>query len=448
MLGILKKKKIIISLVVIVLVIAGIVFWRIKKGNNPSDQYLTEQVQKMDLSQTVSATGDLKSKSEIMLNFENSGRVGKINVKVGDEVGEGETLANISSDILSKQLEKAQSALDKAVAEAGSSDYRIKELEQTVDNAEDYLDETKDLEDQKIIAAQQAYEDASDYYDEAVDYYDLIVDASGANSAEAQYAKLTMKTAETNKHNAEEALETTRKAKDLAEVSAENAVNSAKKSLKTAESQYATDSKNATVEAARADYDIALANLEKSSLKAPVSGTITEINYDTGEVLGSSSVGATSFGKMISKDFVLEALISESDISKVSLGQIAELSFDALSFDETIEAEIIEVEPAATVIQDVVYYRTKLKINKNDPRLKEGMSADVDILVDEAKGVLAVSQSSVDYEKAKTFVRVIDENGNIERRQVQAGLEGDSGMVEIKSGLQEGETVVISEKKN
>jgi len=440
-----KKKKIITGLV-IAIIIASFIVWRFQTDEDVNEKYLIEEVQVENISQTVSATGDLKSESEVVLNFENSGRVGVVKVEIGDEIGDGEVLANLSSDVLTKQLEKAEIALNKAVADAGSSDDTIRELEQAVDNAEDYLSEVDDLEDQKVLAAQQAYEDASDYYNEAVEYYDLNVTASGEGSVAVQSAKLTMRSAETSKNSADQAIETVNKAKDLAKVSAENLLSSAKKSLKTAKSQYAERSRDAVVEAARADYDIAVANLEKSSLKAPVNGMIAEINYEEGEVLGSSSVGVTSFGKMISKDFILEAMISESDISKVQIDQIAELSFDALSFDETIEAQVIEINPAATIIQDVVYYKAKLKLNKIDSRLKEGMSADVDILIDNRESVLTIPQSAVNYDESKTSVKIIDELGNIEKRQIQVGLEGDSGMIEIKSGLKAGEKVIVSER--
>ncbi len=440
-----KKKKIILGLIVIAIVVV-IVIWKFQSKEDFNEKYLIEDVRKENISQTVSATGDLKSESEIVLNFENSGRVGSVNVKVGDEVSEGESLATLSNEILLKQLEKAEIALNKAIADAGSNDDAIKELEQTVDNAEDYLDETENLENQKISAAQQALDDAEDYYGEAVEYYNRSVDEYGDDSVNAQSAKLTMKNAETNKHNAEQAVETIRKSKDLTMVSAENSLNSAEKKLKTAKSQYAVRSRDAVVESAQADYDIALANLDKSSLKSPVNGKIVEINYERGEVLGSSSAGLTNFGKIISEDFILEAMISESDISKIQIGQIAELSFDALSFDEKVEAVVIEIEPAATIVQDVVYYKTKLKLSKIDSRLKEGMSADVDILIDNRKNVIAVSQSAIEYDNSKPFVEVIDEIGNIEERQIQVGLEGDSGIVEIKNGLREGEKVVISEK--
>ncbi|MDA3815050.1 MAG: HlyD family efflux transporter periplasmic adaptor subunit, partial [Patescibacteria group bacterium] len=441
-----KKKKIIIG-AIIVFIIIGFIVWRFQKEEDISEKYLIEKVQKVNLSQTVSATGDLKSESEIILNFENPGRVGSVEVEIGDEISSGEILANLSSEILNKQLEKAQIALNRAIADAGSNDDAIRELKQAVDNAEDYLEEADDLEDQKVLAAQQSLDDAENYYEEAVEYYDLSVDAYGADSVNAQSAKLTMKSAETGKHSAEQALETTEKAKDLAKVSAENSLNSAKKALKTAESQYAEKSRNAMVESARKDYEIALANLEKSSLKAPVNGVITQINYEESEILGSSSAGTMSFGRMISKDFILEALISESDIAKVQIGQSAELSFDALSFDETVESQVVEIDPAATIIQDVVYYKTKLKLNEIDSRLKEGMSADVDILIDNRDNVMAISQSAIDYDGSKTSVRVIDEADKIEKRQVQIGLEGDSGMVEVKSGTNEGEKIIISDKK-
>lgn len=444
-----KKKKWILIAVIIVIVIASALFW-FKRGDD-TDALQKEIVTIGDLKRTVSVTGSLISESPVALNFENAGRIKTINVRVGDEIIEGDIIAILDNNVLSEQVKKAKAALDKALWDDKRNDDSTREALEKVDNAEDYLEAIDDYYGQLVDAAEVALANTSDYQEDAQSYYDQIVADSGASSAEAKAALLTLTTANNSEEAAEESLETAKKNKDLNIVSAENSLDVVEESLETTESDYAKSSRNATVIAAQADYQIALKALENASLKAPLNGLISKINYEEGEVLGSASLG-NSFGEMITNDFILEAEIPESDISEIKLNQLAEVTFDAFEYDRKFTARVIEIEPASTEIQEVIYYKTKLKIavftseeRSPDLKFKEGMSADIDILVDSKEKSVRLLDQFI-FEKDQKKIVTVMESGELIEKEVKVGLVSDEGYAEILSGLREGEEVYLKEE--
>lgn len=433
-----KIKIIVIILAAVLILIIGAAFYFGKSKNKI--EYITEKASYQNLEKTVSVTGELKDNSELNLNFEITGRLKSI-ARVGNEVIQGEAIAALEDYNLNQEVEKAQIALGKAQADAGVNDDKIEEADQSVSNAKEYLKEVEDLEDQKVTAAEQSYEDACDYYDDAQDYYDQVVVDDGEDSSGAKYAKLTLTTALKSKNSASEALETAKKTKDVNIASAENSLKLAKDQRRTVESDFAQKSTNSAIETARVNYNLAVSNLEKAQLKSPINGIISKLNYEAGEVIGSSSAG-NIFGQMISYDLLLEADVPESDIVSLKKGQIAQVTFDSLSEDEKFKAEIIEIDPASTVIQDVVYYKIKLKMQSLDSRLKPGMSADIDVEIDKKDNVLAIPSRAIENGR----VKVLTKEGTVEEKKVVTGLKGDSSLIEIKSGLTSEDEVILSEK--
>ncbi len=433
-----KKKKIVIASAIALILMIGLVFYFSRKKSQT--EYITEKASYQDIIKTVSATGELKADSELNLNFEITGRLKSV-AKVGEEAAQGEAIGALEDYDLNQEVKKAKLALDKAMAEAGITDDKIEEAGQSVSNAKKYLEGVEDLEDQKVEAAQQAYDDACDYYDDTEAYYNKIVEEEGEESSTAKYAKLTLTSALKSKNSAQEALETAEETKDLNILSAENSLKLAKDQRRTVESDFAQKSTDSVIETARVNYNLALTNLEKAQLKSPVNGIITKMNYEAGEVIGSAAA-STPFGRLISYDLLLEANVPESDIVLLKKEQTAEITFDSLSEEERFEAEIVGIEPSSTVIQDVVYYKVKLKIEDLDSRLKPGMSADIDVKIDERKNVLAVPQRAVENKK----VKILTKEGEVVEKQVKTGLKGDSSMLEIKSGISRGDKVILAEK--
>lgn len=430
-----NKKKWSIWIIVIVVVIGSIVWY--VKSKKPMTTYTTAEATKGNLAQTVSVTGDLVAKDEITLNFELGGRVNKVFVKESDQVAAGDKIATLTDATLQKQVEQAKAGLDQAIATSGTSNDTLREAKVALDNAENTLEQTESLNDQSISAAEQAVENAQNFFNDTKAFYDSLSDGA----AKLQ-AKPTLTAAENSLNSAKQALKTANEQTDLSKIAAENAVDSAKARVKTVESSFAKNARNAQVAAAEAVYDMAVLNLNKATLVSPVNGIITEVNNKPGEILGTGVIKET-FSRVMSLDFIIQSQVPESDIVKVKLGQHAKITFDALTVDDIFDGEIIEIDPASTDVQGVVYYNIKLKLNTIDVRVKPGMSLNIDILTAEKNDVVMIPSRAIKIENNKKFVDVLKVDGiATEKVFIETGLEGDEGMVEVKSGLKGGEKVV------
>jgi HlyD family secretion protein len=198
-----------------------------------------------------------------------------------------------------------------------------------------------------------------------------------------------------------------------------------------------------TVESYRALYEIAAENLDKTVMYSPADGVVTSRELDEGEV---ATFGSTVVTVMTEVENEIEADVPESDIVKVIVGQKAIITFDALESDEEFEAEVTEIDPASTVIQDVVYYKIRLKLLATDKRIKPGMSVDADIKTAEKNNVIAVPLRAVKTEGDQEYVEVLTTDEQVKKINVETGLEGDDGEVEITSGLRGSEEVITFTK--
>jgi len=396
----------------------------------------------------VSVTGTLKANDTVSLNFEATGRIKSVDVKVGQKVAKGDIIGTLDDANLQLAVDQAKANLEKAQADAGANFDEIHSAKVEVENAEEYLDDTKSLNKRNVAAAEQTVSDTKDYLDDAQSYYDKVKDDNGTDSSTTKLAKLTLDTAEANYEQAKDALDVADQTADLSETSAENKLNTAEAALDAAESRFVKAGKDANVASFEAAYETAVNNLGKAALRAPANGIIKEMSFKAGEVFGGtiSNINTTGdFGKMISFDYILEAKVSESDIAKVKVGQQATLTFDAFGPDEKFAATVVSIDPSATVVQDVVDYIVKLSMDKDDSRFKDGMSSDLDILVAAKNGVVIIPERAVKDVDGKKVVQVL-ENGKPVDREVKLGMKGDGGMVEVTSGLDEREVVITSTK--
>lgn len=201
------------------------------------------------------------------------------------------------------------------------------------------------------------------------------------------------------------------------------------------------DAQRALIKKALLEVEDIKNKITESYLYAPFGGIVIRKNIEPGELAVANAAIMTIARE---GDLILESNIPESDIIKISIGQKANITLDAFSSSEIFEAAVFEIEPAATVIQDVVYYKTKLKLMKFNPLFKNGMSADIDIKTAEKSNVLAVPARAIKMEGEKKYVEIMKNEATqeIEKRYIQTGLEGDEGLIEIVSGLSEGEKVI------
>ena len=199
----------------------------------------------------------------------------------------------------------------------------------------------------------------------------------------------------------------------------------------------------AQVASASASLEYYRSQLEDYTLKAPTDGKITFVNYSVGEQTSSTKAVVSMLGE---NKFYIEVDIPESDIAKVKVGNQVAITLDAYSDDVKFEGQVILIYPAETVIQDVVYYKVKVELNESTYEIKSGMTANCDILTDHRENVLTMPARALQERNGRQFVRILV-NGKPAERDVTVGLRGDEGEIEVISGLNAGDKVIILEKK-
>ncbi len=179
------------------------------------------------------------------------------------------------------------------------------------------------------------------------------------------------------------------------------------------------------------------ADLDNITLVAPFTGVITDINYELGETTSLQEAVITMIGE---SGLEVEVDIPESDIAKVAVGQPAEITLDAFGDDDIFVGSVTLIDPAETVLQDVVYYKITVSFANDVLAAKPGMTANIDITSAEKENVLVVPARAVKQNGMK-YVEVLD-NGIVVKKEITTGLRGDGGLIEILSGLDAGDDVI------
>lgn len=198
----------------------------------------------------------------------------------------------------------------------------------------------------------------------------------------------------------------------------------------------------------RADLAAAQARYAKSLITSPINGILTDLALDVGEQAGAGVVVATI--QADAGQFKIPVDISESDIAKVATGDKATVTFDAFGDDRVFHATVAAINPAEKNIEGVVFYEATVVLTDTDiaEEIRSGMSADVTIVTGEAQSALYVSQRAVLEADGVKYVRIpLEKAGEFEKRTVTVGMRADDGYLEIRSGVEEGETVILSIKE-
>ncbi len=194
-----------------------------------------------------------------------------------------------------------------------------------------------------------------------------------------------------------------------------------------------------SLEAARAQVELVqaqLANLElsleRTEVKAPVAGTITQRNAVVGAI--ASGAGQPMFTLIRDGALELNADVSEIDLTRLAAGQ--KVSMVAVGSTEPLTGTVRLVEPA--IDQTTRLGRARITID-DAGMIRQGMFLDAEILVAE-RNALAVPVTAVGASAEGASVMVV-RDGTVSRVRVETGIR-DGGWVEILSGLTEGDTIV------
>lgn len=347
-------------------------------GGSQSAVQETAKATRGNLVISVDVSGNLEMPRKVDLAFGTSGVIKEIMVEEGDRVVKGQTLAKLDAPVLEANVAMAELNLE------------------------------------KTIYPYYSYTHAAD-----VPGTWLALDEAENNLEEAQRLLDEGRIKE-----AQSLLEQVGQSLDKAKEKSESRIWSLPLSVKMAELQ----------------LDQAEAELDKAVITASFDGVVADIYIKEGQQLSAMTYTSPAICLIDPSEIKLSGVIDEMDVSKVKLGQEATITLDALP-DKEVKGRVTFISPASTAQAGVVFYKTTIILENPDEELKDGMSANAEIVIEEHDGVLLIQNRAIQGSLEKPWVQVVT-NGQIEQRQISIGL-SDGTYTEILSGLEEGEEVVL-----
>ncbi len=370
--------------------------YRTNFATDPLADLLLAEATIGDVEQSVQATGSLRPVQLVAVGAQASGRITKMNAVIGQRVAAGDLIAEIDNLTQQNDLKSAEAALDD-------------------------------------VRAQKRQKEATLAYDEW-------------------------------------ALE--REEKTLAkEATSRDSWESAKEAVETIRAQI--DSLAAQIQEAEVKVDSARIDLGYTRITAPIDGTVLLVATQEGQNVNAVQSAPTIaiLGRI--DRMLARAEISEADAPKLKIGEKAVFSILGEP-QRQWEATLLALDPAPDSLRSdseitsssnsstsssssssssstssAIYYYGRFEVDNPDGVLRTYMTAQVRIVLGEAKGVVTIPTAALSPPDAKgqRSVEVVDADGGLDRRAVQVGLD-DKARCEIRSGLSAGERVVIGRRSS
>ena len=360
-------------------ILAGLGWYGYQKMQPKNEAtFITEEVKRGKIAQTVSATGEISATNLVDVGAQVSGQINKMHVKIGDVVKEGDLIAEIDNVTQVNEVNTRKAQLQTYQAQLESAQVALK-------------------------IAQRKYS-----------RYKSLASADAVSKEEFEAT--------------EDSLATNRaKIKEL-----QSSIRQTQIAINTAEK-----------------------DLGYTRITAPSAGTVVSLVVEQGQTINSSQTSPTVVQIADLTSMTNKMQIAEGDATKVKAGQT--VNFTILSEPDTpISAKLDSIDPGLTTMSqgsyskstdttsNAIYYYARATVPNPDGKLAIGMTTQNTVEIASADNVLMVPTVAIKTKDGKKFVRVLEANNQAVDREIQTGLK-DSMNTEVKSGLNEGEKVVMSE---
>ncbi len=414
-----RRHRITIVLLVLVIVVGGLVAFRLKSQKAysvPRRQLevvvgVTEPIKK-DLEIKLGYTSDVLPDKQVAIFSKASGYIRRIPVERGDLVKPGQLLAEIEDDDLRHAVEQARASVATAEANLRVAQSNVTAARAGVLNQEANLIRARAVQENDLRNYQRLEELLSRGLISAMDRDNA---RTTADSSKASLA------------------------------AAEAQVAVAKSQVETQESQ--VHLAGAQLERERATLKIAQSNLDNARITAPFAGYISQRNLDPGAAVSSQAAGTSnsSVGILILQNIdavKVQVEVQERDISFARVGSTARVLVDAYPgkvFMARATRTVHALDPRTRTLG------LEMEIPNTDHLLKPGMYARVELAVATHPGALLVSGEAVRFENDRPVLYVV-QDGAVMRREVAVGAT-EGTLLEITKGLTGGEAVIVEGKE-
>ena len=455
---------------VLVLMAVGIyVALRYRQPGPAEAELQTATVARGDVSAIVSATGVLVPLTSVEVKSNVGGQVVELTVDEGDIVHAGQLLARIDPADQLSRLQQAQASLASARAQARKARQQcdaqpkltgtaIEKAGHSVAAAKAALAQTKTATvPQKLAEAQANHGQAK----ATLSQTDSDLARQRALLAKGFVAKSQVEEAEQRRAVARAQMDTAESR--IATVEAETQQETQAAQARVRESEAALESARASAYQVRtsredviqseadvsriaAEVDDARTQVEYTNIYAPRDGVVVKKYVEKGSIItaGRSSFSGSGEGIGILEiadvtGMLAQVDVDETDISQIKLGQKVKIIVDAYP-DASFAGTVTRIAPKAVEDQNVVTVPVEVEFLESDPRLKPGLNATCDFIVQSKRNVLVVPKDAIQQTPKGATVQVI-RDGEQQSRGVETGAQGDE-FTEITSGLREGDRVV------
>ena len=373
-----KKRPIarIVMLVILLCIVGAVVGVRLRPK-----PVTTSSVVRGIAIDAVYATGTVEALDRVTVKSKIAGSVAELRVREGDVVKKGDLLAVIDSPTLKYELAKGKADQWATSQQAGNASPQLAALEAQAKATQAQLATAREDRDrlQKLVATGAATQSDLDRADNQVKMLDAQL---ASQDAQRKSMKIDL----------------------IAKASGSNAA-----------------------------VEELAAKLAEAEVRSPIDGVILTRSVEPGEVV---TVNGALFKIGDVTKLLLECSVDEADIGRISIGKKAAVSLYAFP-KQAFHGAVSEIMPDADRTKKS--FLVKVKLDDAPKGMRSGMSAEVNLVVDEHPGALLAPAESID---ATGNVWVVDGDGKANKRAVKTGVR-DMLRVEILEGLAEGDRVVV-----
>ncbi len=199
----------------------------------------------------------------------------------------------------------------------------------------------------------------------------------------------------------------------------------------------------AALEQTSAQLELDRVSLSKAVIRAPFDGIIASLDLDPGE----TAVTGIRVARIVNNDDIyVEAPVDEGDLGLIRTGQDVRVTFDAFP-KETFTGTLSWISPVVSKDSNAVRtVNVRVTINNTAQRFRDGMSADIEIIVERLDSVAYVPTQTVINTADESYVYVV-RDGKVVKQVIQPGI-SNWDRTEIRSGLSERDRVITTVDKN
>jgi RND family efflux transporter MFP subunit len=192
------------------------------------------------------------------------------------------------------------------------------------------------------------------------------------------------------------------------------------------------------IEQAKIKLDNAVAAFEDTRLIAPFDAIVSAVNVELGS-LAAPGVPLLTLTDVSQLQIMAE--VDEVDIRRIHVGMPARIQFDALE-NTRLDGVIERIAVLGRDEDGIVSYDVTLRLDEIDPRVRDGMTAEAAVIVEERQDVLVVPNMFVRLDRTndQAYVNVVQSDGTLEEVQVRLGLQGQDNS-EVLAGLNSGDVI-------